>query len=218
VGKQKTLALGVYPEVSLKEASEKQADARKLIRNGQDPAEIKREQKPQQMAQSENSFKNIAREWHGKQGRWTANRSPRVLSSREKEFFSHIGDKPIEDITAPMILEAVRRVERRNVLGVTSRLLQRVSSIYRYTTHTGRVSHNPAANLADSLKTRKVAHRAALSHAELPEFQSRLQAYDGQPVTRLALQLIVPTFVCSRELRGARWDEFDLERAEWRIF
>jgi len=141
--KRKLLAFGVYPDVKLAEAREKQADARKLLRNGQDPAETRREQKRQVKAKSENSFECIAREWYSKQGRWTANHSHRVLSSLEKEFFSYIGDKPIEDITAPMILDVVRRVEGRNALDVTSRLLQHVSSIYRYATHTDRVSHKP---------------------------------------------------------------------------
>jgi hypothetical protein len=98
--KRKLLAFGVYPEVTLREARDKQADARKLIRNGQDPAEIKRAQKREAKAQSENSFENIAREWHGKQGRWTADHAHRVVSSLEKEVFPHIGDKPIKDITA----------------------------------------------------------------------------------------------------------------------
>ncbi len=95
-GKQKTLALGVYPEVSLKEAREKQADARKLIRNGIDPAEIKREQKRQKKAKAENLFENIAREWHEQQkGRWIAKHAQRLLSSLEKEAFPYIGSKPI---------------------------------------------------------------------------------------------------------------------------
>ncbi len=216
-GKQKTLALGVYPDVTLREAREKQADARKLIRNGTDPAEIKRENKRQARAQSEHSFENIAREWHSKQGRWTAVHAQRVLLSLKREVFPRIGDKPIQDITAPLILEAVRRVEKRNALDVASRVLQRVNAVYRYAIQTGRTTYNPAADLAGSIKTRKVTHRAALGRAELPEFLHKLQNYDGQLLTRLAFRLMVLTFVRSGELRGARWDEFDFERAEWRI-
>ncbi|HKH21434.1 MAG TPA: site-specific integrase, partial [Gammaproteobacteria bacterium] len=100
---------------------------------------------------------------------------------------------------------------------VASRVLQRISAVYRYAIQTGRATYNPAADLAGSLTTRKVIHRAALSRAELPEFLSKLQVYDGQPITRLALNFVVLTFVRSRELRGARWEEFDFERAEWRI-
>ena len=158
-GKQKLLALGVYPEVSLREARDKQTDARKLLHNGQDPAEVKRAQKRQAKTYSENSFENIAREWHSKQGRWTADHAARVLGSLKKEVFPIIGAKAIQEITPPVILEVVRKVEKRNALNVASRILQRVSSIYRYAIQTGRATYNPDADLAGSLKTRKVAHR-----------------------------------------------------------
>jgi integrase len=215
--KEKVLALGVYPEVTLAEAREQCLQARKLIGKGVDPVAAKQAAKRQHQAQCGHSFENIAREWHAKQGRWTADHAHRVLSSLEKEIFPWIGAKPIGEITAPVIVDVVGRVEKRNALDVASRVLQRISSVYRYAIQTGRTTYNPAAELAGSLKTRKVTHRAALSRAELPEFLSKLQVYDGQPLTRLALNLVVLTFVRSRELRGARWEEFDFERAEWRI-
>jgi integrase len=179
---------------------------RKLIRNGQDPAEIKREQKRQKKAQSEHLFGTIAREWHEQnEGRWTTDHAHRVLGSLEKEVFPYICSKPIHEITAPKILEVVRRVEKRGALDLALRLLQRISSIYRYGISTGRVSYNPTADLAGSLKTRKVTHRAALSRADLPEFLKKLDTYNGHPLTWLALRLIVLTFVRSSELCGARW-------------
>jgi len=217
-GKEKVLALGVYDEVELAEAREKQADARKLIRDGIDPMQAKREQKRLAKRRAENSFESVAREWHEhQQGRWSAGHAACVLYSLEKDVFPEIGAKPIHEITAPVILEAVRRVEKRDALDMASRVLQRVSAVYRYAISTGRTNYNPAADLVGSLKTRKVKHRAALTHAELPEFLTNLEAYDGQPVTRLALRLMVLTFVRSHELRGAKWDEFDFDRAEWRI-
>jgi integrase len=215
--KEKVLALGVYPEVTLAEAREQCLQARKLIGKGVDPVAAKQAAKRQHQAQCGHSFENIAREWHAKQGRWTADHAHRVLSSLEKEIFPWIGAKPIGEITAPVIVDVVGRVEKRNALDVASRVLQRISSVYRYAIQTGRTTYNPAADLVGSLETRKVTHRAALSRAELPEFLSKLQVYDGQPLTRLALNLVVLTFVRSRELRGARWEEFDFERAEWRI-
>jgi integrase len=215
--KEKVLALGVYPEVTLAEAREQCLQARKLIGKGVDPVAAKQAAKRQHQAQCGHSFENIAREWHAKQGRWTADHAHRVLSSLEKEIFPWIGAKPIGEITAPVIVDVVGRVEKRNALDVAARVLQRVNAVYRYAIQTGRTTYNPAADLAGSLETRKVIHRAALSRAELPEFLSKLQVYDGQPITRLALNLVVLTFVRSRELRGARWGEFDVERAEWRI-
>jgi hypothetical protein len=105
--KRKLLAFGVYPDVGLKEARDKQAEARNLLRHGQDPAEVKRVQKRHAKSNAENSFENIAREWHSKQGRWTEDHAHRVLSSLEKEVFPRIGDKPLHEITAPAILENV---------------------------------------------------------------------------------------------------------------
>ncbi|MDQ3797601.1 MAG: site-specific integrase, partial [Pseudomonadota bacterium] len=169
-------------------------------------------------AQSENSFESIAREWQEQnEGRWAHHHAFVVLRSLQREVFPTLGAKPIHEITAPMILETIKRIAKRDALEVASRVLQRVSSVIRYAIQTGRATYNPAADLVGSLKTRKVTHRAALSRAELPEFLTKLNAYDGHPITRLAMKLMVLTFVRSSELRGARWEEFDFERAEWRI-
>jgi hypothetical protein len=167
-GKQKLLALGVYPDVTLAEAREKQAKARKLIANGKDPMDAKREQKRAIRTQSENSFENIAREWHDHQkGRWTEDHASRVLRSLEKEVFPLIGHKPIHKLTAPVILEAVRLVEKRNALDVASRVLQRVNAVFRYAISTGRTNYNPAADLKGTLKSRKVTHRAEAIYCNL---------------------------------------------------
>lgn len=217
-GKQKLLSLGVYPEVTLAEAREKQVQARKAIRNGQDPMAVKREQKRSDKLRSELSFENVAREWHEKQqGRWTADHASCVLRSLERDIFPQLGGTPIQELTALNLLPALRQIEQRNALDIASRVLQRVSAVYRYAIATGRTTSNPATDLVGSLKTRKVAHRAALTRGQLPEFLNKLEAYDGQPITRLALKLIVLTFVRSGELRGARWDEVDFDRSEWRI-
>ncbi len=129
-GKQKLLALGVYPEVSLKEAREKQANARKQLRNGQDPAEVKRAHKRQARTHSENSVENIVREWHNNRGRWNEDRAHRVFSSLQKEVFPHVGANSIQEITAPAIVGVIKRIEKRDALHVVSRALQRVSSVY----------------------------------------------------------------------------------------
>ena len=216
--KRKLLGLGVYPETTLAAARERRLEVRKLIKGGVDPVDIKRERKRADKARAENSFERVAREWHSKQGRWTPDHARRVMGSLEKEVFPSIGGRPIHgEITGPMILAAVRKVEKRDALDVASRVLQRVNSVYRYAIQTGRTTYNPAADLVGSIKTSKVTYRAALGRTELPEFLAKLQNYDGQPLTRLALRLVVLTFVRSRELRGAEWREFDLERAEWRI-
>jgi integrase len=140
-----------------------------------------------------------------------------VLRSFELEVFPAIGAQPITTITAPAILTVIRRIEQRDALAVAAQVLQRCGAVFRYAIRTGRADRNPAADLAGSIKTRKTTHRPALSRAELPEFLSRVNAYQGAAITRLALQLLTLTFVRSNELRGARWDEVDFDRAEWRI-
>ena len=105
----------------------------------------------------------------------------------------------------------------RGALDVASRVLQRTSAVFRYAIQTGRATSNPAADMKGVLKTRKVEHRAAISRDELPEFLKELDSYPGDPVTRLALKLIILTFVRTGELRGARWGEFDVDQWQWRI-
>jgi integrase len=218
LGREKVLALGVYPEVTLAQARAKRDDARKMIANGTDPVDMKRDQKRQDKLRAANSFEALAREWHDQQkGRWSPVHAAKVIDTLEKEMFPTIGNSPIIEITAPMVLEAVRKVERRGALDVASRVLQRTGAVFRYAIQTGRAERNPCSDLTGVLKTRKVQHRAALGRNELPGFLDKLSKYDGQPLTRIALHLVVLTFVRSREMREARWEEFDLERAEWRI-
>ncbi len=217
-GREKVLALGIYPDVSLADARDRRDEARKLIAKGGDPGELKKQQKQQAKAEAENSFESIAREWHEKQkGRWVPSHAARVLDSLEKEIFPQYGHLAIDQIGPPQVLASIRKIENRGVKDYPARVMQRARAVFRYAVQTGRATMNPAADLSGALKTHKVTHRPALGRAELPEFLRKLDAYEGQPLTRLALRLVLLTFVRSKELRGATWDEFDLERAEWRI-
>jgi integrase len=217
-GKRRLYAIGVYPQVSLAEARLARDQARKLVRNGTDPVHAKRDAKRQAKVRAANSFERIAREWHDRQaGRWTPDHAARVIMSLEREVFPYIGAKPIAEATAPMIMEVVQRVERRDALDVAARILQRVSAVYRYAIQRGYATHNPASDLKGSVKTRKVTHRLALSRAELPEFLQKVEAYPGHRLVGLALKLMALTFVRTSELRGARWSEFDFDNALWRI-
>src|SRR5215217_909016 len=138
-GKARGLAFGIYPEVSLHEARNKQADARKLLRNGIDPLVAKRELKLRAKGQPSDSFEAIAREWHEKlKGRWSAAYAANVLRILEREVFQHIGALPIQAITAPMILAVVRRIEQRDALAVAARVPQWIGAIFRYGIRTSR--------------------------------------------------------------------------------
>ena len=213
--KQKTLALGVYPVVTLADARSLALDAKKLIQNGIDPSIHKRQQK---VISSEHAFKPIAEQWHKKEsGRWSKNHSNKVWRSLKVDAFPHLGDMSIKDIKTSDVLHVIRKIEGRGALDVAGRIKQRISSIFRYAIQTGVIEHNPADALKNVIETRKVQHRKSIKIEELPSFLRALDTYKGYPLTKYALQFIVYTFVRPGELRSAEWKDFDLEKAIWRI-
>ncbi|MFB2711855.1 tyrosine-type recombinase/integrase [Aeromonas veronii] len=217
-GKEKMLALGVYPEVSLKEARTKRDDARRLLAEGVDPGLLRKQSKAANRLASENSFEVLAREWHQSQlALWSPGHATRVIESLEMDAFPDLGLVPVAELTAPMMLDALRKVEKRGATETAGRVLQRISAVMRYAIQTGRASYNPAQDLKGALKAAKKEHRPALPRAELPEFYRRLAVEPLNPATRLAFHLLMLTMTRPGEVRFARWDEFDLERAEWRI-
>ncbi len=218
-GKEKLLALGSYDKgISLKKAREERDKARNQLMEGIDPGDAKKKEKRAEWKQVENTFRAIALDWAGTYGaRWTESHLRRVVTSLEEDAFPALGNLPVKEITPPMVLEVIRAVESRGALDVASRVLQRTSAIFRYAIQTGRASYNPAADMKGVLKTRKVEHRSTISQGELPDFLKKLDSYSGESITKLALRLIVLTFVRTGELRGARWEEFDVDQGEWRI-
>jgi len=217
-GKNKLLSLGVYPETGLKQAREERDKARELLRQGIDPSTARKREKQALRGACVDSFEAVAREWHGKQAvRWDAGHASRVLVSLEKDAFPDLGAMPVKEITAQDLLCAMRKIEARGAHETAGRVLQRCSAVFRYAIVTGKSTSNPADALKGALTTQKVVHRPALTAAELPEFLELLDAYQGHRQTALAIRLLMLTFVRPGELRGARWEEFDLEAAEWRI-
>ena len=218
LGKEKTLAIGVYPEVSLAVAREEMEKARRLLnKENRDPMAERQLQKLSRIEQTENAFQIIAREWLGINDLWSDRHRKRVLKSLEKDVFPFIGNRPITEIHPPELLAVIRKVESRDALDVASRVLQRCSSVFRYAIQTGRASANPATELEGVLRTRKVQHVASVPRAELPEMINAIDRYDGNPITKYALKLLLLTFVRPGELRGGRWEEIDFENAQWRI-
>ncbi len=217
-GKEKTLALGVYPSVSLAEAREEREKAKKHLRNFVDPSEDKKQRKQATVSKTVNSFEAVAKEWWNKQaGRWSPNHATRVWGSLEADVLRYLGHRPVSEVTTDEVLAVVRRIEKRQALDVAGRVLQRCGSIFRYAIQTRRSTHNPTTDCAGALETRKRQHRLALKKSELPAFLQALKLYDGHPITRLALTLLTITFVRPGELRSASWDEFDLDNKIWRI-
>ena len=217
-GKAGVLSPGKYPAVSLAEARERAAEARRLLAEGINPGEAKKEAKLAAQVASASAFEVIAIEWHEKQlPRWTAGHAARIMDSLVKDVFPHLGRINVAELTAPKILACVQKVEKRGAVETAGRVLQRINAVLRYAIQTGRTDRNPANDVVGALTAQKVQHMPALPRAELPEFYRRLAAANLYQPTRIAMHLLVLTFVRPGELRAARWEEFDIERAEWRI-
>ena len=217
-GKEKVLSIGVYPDISLKQARRERDQAKELIRAGIDPVLDKQEQKLKKIGEAKNSFELVAREWMEKQrNRWSEDHAHRVMTSLEKDIFSALGHKPINEITAPLLLMALRKVESRGAHEVAQRLMQRCGAVFAYGIATGVCERNPAADLAGSLTPPKQKNYKALSKKDMPGFLSKLDQYQGHLQTKLALKLLIYTFVRTGELRGANWSEIDFDGAEWII-
>lgn len=210
--------LGYYPEMGLGEARKARDLAASAVNEGSDPRQVKRAEKVAQAAAAVSTFEAVAREWIEKERpRWSASHAARVLTSLEADAFPSLGSLPVANLPAPILLATIRKIEERGVTETAGRVLQRVSAVLRYAVQTGRAESNPARDLTGVLRGVKVEHRAALPRAELPEFYRRLAVEPMQDKTKIALHLLMLTMVRPGELRAARWDEFDLAGAIWRI-
>jgi integrase len=218
LGKEKSLSLGIYPEVTLAGARLKLMDARKLTSDGQDPSEARKALKRQALISAENNFEAIAREWiAAKSPAWTPRYTTFLVKRLENDLFPKLGSRPIKDITAPELLSVVRIIEQRGALELANRAIQYCGQVFMYGIVTGRADRNPANEIKGALKTHVKKHFAHLKAIELPEFLEKVKTYNGNLQTKLAVMVLMLTFVRTTELRGATWDEIDLEKAEWRI-
>jgi integrase len=217
-GKEKLLALGVFDEVSLAEARERRDDAKRSLRDGVDPVAERKARKLRDRHAAANSFKAVADEWMTKQrAKWTDGHAERVKRSLEADLYPHIGKRPIAELGAPELLAVLRKIEARGAHEQRERVQQRASMVFRYGIATSRCERDPVADLRGAFTSPTRYNYAALAQKDLPEFFAKLSEYDGEPTTKLALRLLVLTFVRTGELRGSRWSEFDLNAAEWRI-
>lgn len=215
-GKEKMLALGKYPEISLADARARRDEARKQLANGVDPSESKKAVKVEQ-EQEAITFEVVAREWHASNRQWSEAHSARVLKSLEDNLFQAIGKRNIADLGTRDLLPPIKAVEMAGRLQVASRLQQRTTAIMRYAVQSGLIDYNPAQEMAGAVATGKRKHRAALELNRVSELLHRIDYYSGRPLTRLAVELTLLVFIRSSELRFARWSEVDFETAMWTI-
>ncbi len=214
-GREKLLSLGTWPSTPLKRAREKRDEARKLVADGVDPSAKRREQRAAQA----DTFEAIAREWLGKQ-HFAPATAEKARWTFEDLLFPHLGSRPVREITAPDVLDVLRRLEARGKHETAHRTKQRVGQVLRYAVAAHRAERDVTQDLKDALAPTKVRNHPAITEpAKVGELLRAIDAYSGQPAVEAALKLAPLIFVRPGELRGARWEEFRLDgrEPEWRI-
>jgi len=217
-GKEKRLALGSYPEVSLAEAREKHMAARKTLANGIDPGEQRKLEKLVRSGGSENSFGAIALELLAmrtkKNAKSTAVRNGRII---EKDLNPYIGDRPINEISAVELLAVLRKMEKRGAVETAHRARGIAGMVFRYAIATGRADRNPAVDLIGALEAPQTKHFASLTEpSAVAPLLRAIWGYEGSAIVTAALKLSPLLFPRPGELRSARWADIDLDAAEWR--
>ena len=226
-GKEKLMALGEYPVVNLAQARERQFAARKKLAVDLDPmaerkaeAETRQREAEVRQRQAENSFENIARKWWEW---WSAGKSPRhadyVLRRLEADVFPGFGHKFIDDVTAADIRELMLAIESRGARDVAKRSHETTGQIFRYAIARGIATRNPAADFKprDILAEASSENFARVDAKDMPTLLVKIESYDGDAITRLAMRLMAYTFVRTSELIESQWPEFDLDNARWDI-
>ena len=214
-GREKTLAIGIYPDISLKSARLKLAESRSQLANEVDPSAVKQAAKQA----GKDSFAAVTNEWFTKHSpNWAASHSVKVIGRLEKDVLPFMGRRPIAKITAQDLLQVLRRIEKRGAIETAHRVRQHCSQIFRYAVATGRANHDIAHDLIGAIPPAKTKHFASITEPKaIGELLRAIDGYQGSYITRAALQLAPLTFVRPGELRRAEWEEVNFEAAEWRI-
>lgn len=218
-GKSKLLSFGEYPAVSLKDARERRDDAKKLLAKNIDPSERKREEKQARIRAERDSFQNIAKEWHAtRMAEFSPKHQGTVMYRLETYIFPAIGKIHIAKLEPQDVLDIVKSIENKGNFETSRRVLQIINQVFQYAVITGRAKYNIAAGMRGALRPRNVVHRVAvLEPAKVGQLLRDIDEYYGYFPLVYALKLAPLVFTRPTELRAARWSEFALEAAEWRI-
>lgn len=221
-GKEKKLALGAYPTITLAEARQRREDAKKQIANGIDPSDARKQQKLQVEAQAEhdaNTFEKVAREWHAhKRPEWSDNHAERLLVRLEQDVFPWIGSKPITDIKTPELVQLLQRIATRTI-ETAYRVKMALGMVCQYAVLKGLTDTNPAASLRGVLPARRHKHMAAPTDPkDVAELMRAIDSFQGTFVVKCALQLSPMLFARPGEIRKMLWADVNLETAEWKYF
>ena len=214
-GKQKTLAIGVYPAVTLAKARQRRDKARELLADGIDPSKAKQVEKQAQVFAAANTFELVAREFLvTKTDAWTPMYAAKWLRGMSKDLFPYIGSLPLASITAPMLLDALRKCEKRGAIESAHTLRQTAGQVFRYGIQTGRCVSSPAADLQGALKPVNTKHLAAiLEPVKVGELMRSIASYTGQPMTRVALVLSALLFQRPGNIRQMEWAWVNFDNA-----
>lgn len=219
-GVERTLAFGKYPEVSLADARKQRALAREKINSGVDPSQAKPIEKITRSIASANTFEAVAREWHtNKLDSWQERTAKNVLERLEKDIFPLIGKYPITEIKAPIMLDALRQIEKRGAVDMAKRQGQVCGQIFRYAIACGKAEVDPIPSLRGALKPVAKGHHAAITADDLPEFLRAFNKIEGRMYipTKVMFRLMMMTFVRTSELTTTEWSEIDLQNEDWVI-
>jgi len=219
-GTERLLAFGKYPEVTLLEARNLRAAARKQINAGIDPSHAKRIDKINIETANTNKFEAVAREWHAnKLESWQPGTAKNVLHRLVTDVFPLVGKLPITDLKAPIMLDVLRQIEKRGAIDMAKRQGQVCGQIFRYAIACGKAEVDPMPALRGALKSKSKGHHAAITPDELPEFLRAFEKIEGRMYapTRIMFRLMMMIFVRTSELTTTEWSEIDLKKEHWII-
>jgi integrase len=218
-GVEKLISLGKYPEISLKDARNRKEDAKRLVANGINPMDQRREEKAASIESNQNHFEKVAMEWLTKQNKvWADNHSTRISQRLERDVFPYIGKIPVDAITPPDLLKVLHRIEGREAYETAHRTRGNFGQIFRYAIATGRLSSDPSRDLRGALTQVKGDHLPAVTEPkEVAELLRSIDGYRGSPIVSTALKLAPLVFVRPGELRQAEWAHINMETGEWRF-
>jgi hypothetical protein len=218
-GLRKTLALGAYPTISLKDARARREEAKEQLAKGVDPAAHKQAVKADALAKKSNTFEGVSRQWLDKfQELWSQRVVSGKVSRLSRYVFPYIGGKPIDEVSASDLRDVIIRIENLNLHTVAHAVLSEISHIYRFAMSRDLVSLDLASAIRGILLPVRHTHHASITDPRyVGELLRAIDSFSGNKILALALRLLALTFVRSAELRNAEWQEIDIERAEWRI-
>ncbi|MCF6808382.1 tyrosine-type recombinase/integrase [Thiotrichales bacterium 19S9-12] len=216
-GKEQTLSLGVYPDISLKDARLKRDEYRKILTEDINPADLRKEIKAEQ--KGENLFETIALQWHQmKEDEWSTKYADMVLSSLRRNIFPYVKNKHINDIKPTEMLEILKKLESRGKIETTKRIKQTCGQIFRYGVALGKCERDPTRDIGDALKAVKSTPYAFLSHPDdIARLLKDIDQYHGHFIIKCALMLAPLVFLRPTELAQGEWQEVDFDKSEWHI-